>query len=256
MLTPDGRILLADPAGWLAGRLAPPLEGCAILPSGVEVEAEPLDGGGWVIREPAERSSTAYAAASLQLRVLGHGPYSAEVGAATPVVLSVRHAEILALLAMHPEGLTCRELTLHLYGERGKPISTRAEMSRLRRLMAPVLSARPYRLSGEVTGDFLEVERQLSIGNFRAALETYRGPLLPSSRAPGIEQARDELEAVLARAVRSEPELLWRWLKTEHGRRDEAAMASFIRSVPAADPRRAVVAARLSSLQVHIQAPA
>lgn len=251
LLTPDGRILLAEPAGWVEGPLAPPLEGCAILHSGVEAAAEPLDGGGWVIREPAQRSRSAYAAALLQLRVLGHGPYSAQVAAAAPVVLSVRHAEILALLAMHPEGLTCQELTLHLYGERGNPISTRAEMSRLRRLMGAALSARPYRLTGEVSGDFLEVERQLSIGNVRAALETYCGPLLPSSQAPGIERARDELEAVLARAVRSGPELLWRWLKTEHGRQDETAMASFIRSVPAADPRRAVVAARLRSLQVH-----
>jgi hypothetical protein len=47
------------------------------------------------------------------------------------------------LLALHREGLTGEELTLALYGERGNPISTRAEMSRLRRLLGPALAGKP-----------------------------------------------------------------------------------------------------------------
>jgi len=252
LISADGRVLLAQPAGWIDGHLAPPHEGRALLPGNVETQAEPVGDGGWLIYAPSGRSSSASAEGLLRLQLLGPAPYTAQVDGNEPVALSARHAEILALLVIHSEGLTCDQLTLYLYGELGNPISTRAEMSRLRRLIGPALTARPYRLTGEVDGDFLEVERLLAVGDIGSALETYRGPLLPASQAPAIEQARENLEWALARSVRRSSALLWRWLRTERGREDEEAMAAFIRSVPAADPRQSVVAARLRSQQRRV----
>jgi hypothetical protein len=164
--------------------------------------------------------------------------------------LSLRHAEILALLALHPDGLTGQELTLHLYGDHGNRVSTRAEMSRLRKLLGPCVAAKPYRLLAEVTADFLAVEELLARGDVEGALSAYRGPLLPASEAPRIEQARDELEGALQRAARGgTPEQLWGWLQTAPGREDPLAMAEFVHGADPADPRRPVVVARLISLE-------
>ena len=117
--------------------------------------------------------------------------------------MSVRQAEILALLALHPDGLTCEQLTLELYGEQGNPVSTRAQMSKLRRLLGPLLAARPYRLLGDVHSDFRHVERLLLDGDVAGALRAYRAPLLVESDAPRIVQARSELEGALRRAARA-----------------------------------------------------
>ncbi|HSD79383.1 MAG TPA: transcriptional regulator, partial [Solirubrobacteraceae bacterium] len=82
------------------------------------------------------------------------------------------------------------------------------------------------------------------------ALDAYAGPLLPGSAAPRVEQARDELAGALARAARaSAPSTQWRWLQLEDGRDDAPAMAAFLRAAAPDDPRRALVAARLRSLQ-------
>jgi hypothetical protein len=187
----------------------------------------------------------------LRLRLLGHVVPTAEFGGGEPFELGHRHAEILALLAMHPDGMTGEQLTLELYGEQGNPISTRAELSRLRKLL-PCVAARPYRLAATVSADFLEVEEQLAAGDLSAALCTYRGPLLPLSEAPGIAQARNELGGALERAVHGgSTEQLWSWLQTAPGREDPLAMAVFVRRVALDDPRRAIAAARLRALEVR-----
>jgi hypothetical protein len=195
---------------------------------------------------PAPRSRP-----SLCLRLLGLRVPTAEFGGGAAFELGYRHAEILALLAMHPDGLTGEQLTLELYGEQGNPITTRAEVSRLRKLL-PCVAARPYRLEATVTADFLDVEKQLAAGQVGAALGAYRGRLLPLSDAPGIAQARRELEGALERAVRGgSTEQLWTWLQTPAGREDPIAMAAFVRRLAPDDPRRAIAAARLRALQVR-----
>jgi hypothetical protein len=195
--------------------------------------------------------------ASLRLSLLGRGRLEARLGDGPALELSLRHAEILALLALHPDGLTGEELTLHLYGDHGNRVSTRAEMSRLRKLLGPCVAAKPYRLLADVTADFLAVEELLARGDVENALAAYRGPLLPASEAPRIEQARDELEGALQRAARGgTAEQLWAWLQTAPGREDPLAMAEFVHGADAADPRRPVVVARLSSLQQRWNLPA
>ncbi|HEX6621179.1 MAG TPA: GAF domain-containing protein [Solirubrobacteraceae bacterium] len=144
------------------------------------------------------RQVTASAARpALRLSLLGRGRLEARLGEGPALELSLRHAEILALLALYPDGLTGEELTLHLYGDHGNRVSTRAEMSRLRKLLGPCVAAKPYRLLADVTADFLAVEERLARGDLEGALSAYRGPLLPASGAPRIEQARDELEGAL-----------------------------------------------------------
>ncbi len=54
------------------------------------------------------------------------------------VKLSRRHSEILVLLARHPEGLTGDELLCALYEDESvPPVTLRAELARLRRLLGP-----------------------------------------------------------------------------------------------------------------------
>ena len=114
------------------------------------------------------------------------------------------------------------------------------------------MAARPYRLAATVSADFLDVEEQLAAGELGAALGAFHGSLLPLSEAPGIAQARNELEGAMHRAARERPaDLLWTWLQTEPGREDPLAMAAFVRRIGADDPRRAIAAARLRALQLR-----
>lgn len=61
--------------------------------------------------------------------------------------LTGRHADILVLLHRHPEGATADRLALFLDDADLKPVTVRAEMSRLRRTIGTeFLGSRPYRL--------------------------------------------------------------------------------------------------------------
>jgi hypothetical protein len=168
-----------------------------------------------------------------------------------PLPLSERHAEILALLVMHPEGLTSEQLALHLYGEPGNPISARAEVSRLRRLLGGALRARPYRLSTTVEADFAEVERLLRAGRPQDAFARYRGPLLPRADAPGIVEAREELDAALRASAldAAGPEPLLAWTASASGRDDLPAHEALLGRLGAADARRAPVRAHTALLR-------
>ncbi len=77
------------------------------------------------------------------------------------IELSPRHSEIVALLSLHPEGMTSRELGRELYGRGCKPVTVRAEISRLRRRLGPLLARNPYRLDAEVSAELGALERVL-----------------------------------------------------------------------------------------------
>jgi hypothetical protein len=256
MVDPDGRVLIAHPAGWIAGAVELPDTGGVIsLPDGRQALAEPLNDGGHLLWGVTGRSSSAPTA--LRLELLGRQGLSARVGSGRPLPLGTRQAEILALLALHPDGLTCEQLTLELYGDHGNPVSTRAQMSKLRRLLGPVLGARPYRLLAAVSADFLEVERLLLAGDVNLALRVNRAPLLGESEVPRIVQAREELEGALRRAARTAgPDTLWAWLETESGRDDLAGLREFVREAAPEDPRAAVALARLQAIQRRWAEPA
>ena len=74
------------------------------------------------------------------------------------IELTPRHSEIVALLSLHPEGLTGRELGRELYGPGSRPVTIRAEISRLAPAR-PAAGRDPYRLDAEVSADPEELAR-------------------------------------------------------------------------------------------------
>ena len=63
---------------------------------------------------------------------------------------SPRHAEILALLADHPNGLSAAAMSEELFGADDRTVTVRAEMSRLRKSLGGLLAANPYRFAAGV----------------------------------------------------------------------------------------------------------
>jgi transcriptional regulator of acetoin/glycerol metabolism len=61
--------------------------------------------------------------------------------------LTPRQFELLRILASHPAGLSARELSARLYGGGDHTVTTRAEISRVRRTLGSLLATRPYRLT-------------------------------------------------------------------------------------------------------------
>jgi tetratricopeptide (TPR) repeat protein len=117
-----------------------------------------------------------------------------------PLHVSQKWCEILALLALHPDGLNSEELLARLYVDDSSCMATlKATLSKLRHVIP--IESRPYRLNAEVTADFIEVETLLSQGDNQAALKLYRGRLLPGSEAPGIVETRDYLDELMRQAV-------------------------------------------------------
>ncbi|MBD0740878.1 GAF domain-containing protein [Streptomyces sp. CBMA152] len=143
------------------------------------------------------------------------------------VRLSRRHSELLVLLTCHPEGLTGDQLLVDLYEDESvTPVTIRAELSRLRRLLGPdLLRSRPYRLALPVDADFDTVARRLGSGAVAAAMNAYAGPLLPGSQAPAIVRMRTRLAGQLRAALieRADPGLLADWARSPWGAEDRTA---------------------------------
>jgi len=113
--------------------------------------------------------------------------------------LGLRHCEILAVLAMHPNGLTAEELGERVYGDRFNLSSLKAAVSRLRKRIP--ISSKPYSISLNVRADFLAVEEYIASGQLREALSLYKGSLLPSAIAPDVIDLREHLEELVRRSV-------------------------------------------------------
>ncbi|MGW1074064.1 GAF domain-containing protein [Streptomyces sp. NPDC002537] len=166
--------------------------------------------------------------------------------------LSRRHSEILTLLADHPDGLTGERLAAALYGERPvPPVTLRAELSRLRRLVGPLLASRPYRLCGTVATDFGCLERTLAEGGLQAALRAYDGPLLPFSEAPGVCRMRRLLETRLRKAVLAggDPVALQLWADSPWGEDDLEVWERLLAALPMSAPQRPSVAVEARRLR-------
>jgi hypothetical protein len=246
LLTPTGRVLAVQPLAWLPDRLAVPAGADRIdLGDGREGVIEQLDEG-YLLRIPgAVRRRT-----SMRLRLLGARQPVAVVGG-REIPLTLRRAEVLALLLLHPSGLTAEQLMLQLYGDEGNPTTVRAEMHRLRNLLgAGVLDTKPYRILANVTGDVTDVQALIRRGHLSQALDLYAGPLLVRSDAPALRAERDELDATLRRAVldAADPDLLWRYAQTSAAAEDLEVFELLSLRLPPDDPRRPAIAARLQRL--------
>ena len=178
---------------------------------------------------------------------LGHG--------STTTTLSLRHSEILLLLAASHGGLTAGELAAALSQEEHSPVTIRAELSRLRTLLGPVrLSSRPYAVRDRLVTDATAVREHLAVGRLRQAVADYRGPVLPTSDAPAVAQLRDELHMLLRSALLAggDPDALLSFADTAHGREDYEVWREALRTLPPSSPRHAQVAAHLAHLDVEL----
>jgi hypothetical protein len=128
--------------------------------------------GGWLLRvrsagDPEARLVLDLAGPSARLTVDG-------AGGGWAGTLGRRHAEIVLALAAAPAGRTAAELAADLFGDPARTVTVRAEVSRLRRTLGPLLLHQPYRIAVPV---------QLRLPGDPARL-------LPGSCAPVVLRAR------------------------------------------------------------------
>lgn len=171
--------------------------------------------------------------------------------------LSLRHAEILLLLAEHPRGLGAEELAVLLHPGDLSLVAVRAEISRLRRVADAVLGSpllagsRPYRLARPLRSDVGTVRSGLRRGDVRGALSAYPEPLLRRSVAPGVERLREELEAEVREAVHTcdDAAAVEQWTARSEGADDHAAWTRLARLAPPGGPQSVRALAHLRVLE-------
>ncbi|WBM80857.1 transcriptional regulator [Cryobacterium breve] len=163
----------------------------------------------------------------MALELLGDNPAVVFAGGRR-VPLSLRRAEILALLDSRTRGWSAEELAYEVHGETGAASTIRIEMHRIRAAVAGLVESSPYRLTDAVhgTSDVSRVLRLLRNGQLAEALDAYSAPLLSRSGAFAIESLRIELSDAVGAAARASgsAELIKRWCVTDMGSTDEDAV--------------------------------
>ncbi|PRB18341.1 GAF domain-containing protein [Microbacterium sp. MYb62] len=174
------------------------------------------------------------------------------------VELSARHAAILLMLAVHRQGLSAERLCELVYGPGVSPDTLRPEMVRLRKVLertAPDLvpESRPYRLPVPLDTDAHDVLSLLDRGAHRVALTAYRGPVLPESTSPGVEEFRESVRAALREAMLSEASLdvLLSYADIPEGQGDAATLRLALEMLPARSPKRAGLVARIERIDAE-----
>ncbi|MEV5834690.1 transcriptional regulator [Nocardia sp. NPDC052112] len=163
-----------------------------------------------------------------------------------PVPLPPRHLEILALLALEPDGFTPKQLQAAVYGDRPVSSSTlKADVSHLRRTTGGEISNRRYMLTGPVSCDAVDLLAAVQAGDTSSAVWLYRGPLLPGSDTPGVLQWRNHLDVGVRTAVLASDRADHAVAFSERSPGDIEVHEHALGLLPADDVRRAVVVARL-----------
>jgi transcriptional regulator of acetoin/glycerol metabolism len=123
------------------------------------------------------------------------------------LLLNRRQTEILALLALHPEGLSLEQLHAAVYGDQAVTFSTlKAEVSHLRHAIGGQLASRPYRLLMPVTTDVEQVLALLRRGRVAAAVDAYGGDLLPGTNSPALAELAEYVAVAVREALLAKPE--------------------------------------------------
>lgn len=192
------------------------------------------DGG--ASRQAVRRPGVAVSA----LELLGDHP-AAVFADGSRVPLTLRRAEILALLDSRSQGWSAEELAYELHGDAGTPQAIRTEMFRVRSILGDAVESNPYRLAPRLSGcsDSGRVLQLLRKGRVAAALEAYTAPLLSRSGVLAVQLLRDQLDLAVGSAVRVSGDawLLRRWLSTDMGSRDPRAVEALGQLVGRADAR-------------------
>ncbi len=123
------------------------------------------------------------------------------------LLLNRRQSEILALLALHPEGLSLDRLHACVYGDHAVTFSTlKAEVSHLRHALGGQLSSRPYRLTMPVATDVDHVLGLLRRGRVAQAVEAYGGDLLPGTDSPALQELGEYVAVAVREALLADPQ--------------------------------------------------
>ncbi|MCG2622608.1 hypothetical protein LVY72_11870 [Arthrobacter sp. I2-34] len=119
------------------------------------------------------------------------------------ILLPGRQAEILALILLHPEGLSLEQLHAYVYDDGGGSLSTiKSEVSRLRKALGGAISPSPYRMLANIRFDANDLMSALRNGDFaQAVILAQGGEFMPKSSAPAIIEHRNFIEASLREAA-------------------------------------------------------
>ena len=179
---------------------------------------------------------------TLSLRTLGAASVVLD---GSPLLVPPRAVEILAILAMEPDGLSLEQLHDRLHGERPvAPGTTKSDLSHLRRAVGALIASRPYRLTGLVRADHVDVLDAVGSGDVHRAVDVYRGPMLTRSAAPAIEVRRRVIDVAVRDVVlaRGDADDL---VKLSEAMPDDPYVHEVALSrLAEGDPRRSLVAGR------------
>jgi len=189
------------------------------------------------------------------LSVLGQEGGTLDVSG-TSTALSMRHAEILLLLAWHPSGLSADRLADLL----GCSVETlRPEMVRLRRVLETadsslIPTSRPYKLPRVFDLDAHRVLAFLDRGAHRVALAGYSGQVLPTSGAPGIRVVREDVSARLRESMLTDASLdtLLAYARIDEASYDVEVWTACLTRLPAKSPKRASIVSRLERINSEL----
>ncbi|MFH0516037.1 GAF domain-containing protein [Streptomyces sp. M41] len=182
-----GRALVVDRDGWTAAVTGMPYTNRVALPKSLSPGRRwlpPLGlcaveslAGGWLLRAADEPVPPGATRIVLDLTQPRRWSVTVSGGAGSWChELSPRHAELLYLLALHRAGRSAAELAEDMFGDAGRTVTVRAEMSRVRRYLGAFLEHRPYRF-----GEDAEVG---------VLLPDDPRDLLPHSTAPAVARGR------------------------------------------------------------------
>ena len=123
------------------------------------------------------------------------------------LLLNRRQTEVLALLALHPEGLSLEQLHALVYGDQAVTFSTlKAEVSHLRAALGGQLSSRPYRLMMPTATAVDHVLGLLRRGLVADAVEAYGGDLLPGTNSPALAELGEYVAVAVREALLADPD--------------------------------------------------
>jgi transcriptional regulator of acetoin/glycerol metabolism len=232
-----------------------PLMEAAVAAVEAELRIQRLDGFSTAPR----RVHHAVALPAPVLSVLGTDTGRLETGGRV-VELSERHAEILVLLASHPDGLSAEQLAGLLYEREDSLVTLRAEMVRLRRELESIDASlvplsRPYRLPRRLELDAHRVLGFLDRGAHKVALAGYAGAVLPGSVAPGIVALRGDVSERLRDALLTDAsvETLLAYARTDEAAYDVEVWRACLRLLPPKSPKRAAVVRRLERIETELR---
>jgi transcriptional regulator of acetoin/glycerol metabolism len=123
------------------------------------------------------------------------------------LLLNRRQTEVLALLALHPDGLSLEQLHAMVYGDQAVTFSTlKAEVSHLRHAVGGQLGSRPYRLLMPISTDVDHVLALLRRGEVAAAVDSYGGDLLPGTNSPALAEMAEYVAVAVREALLVDPQ--------------------------------------------------